>query len=210
MNANQHFSLDISALFSGKSVAHTRKPRSGRLQGPAWLVVIDPQVIFADASSPWAAHRFDDAMSVIANIAPRFDERVLVTRWVPPTTHIGSWRAYFRRWPFADRPPVDPLFDLVPDAANLSPFPPIDLPTFGKWGPQLQTLLGPTPNLVLAGCATDCCVISTALAAADAGAAVRIVSDACAGSSNENHTAALHVMSLYDPQIRVITSADIR
>jgi len=207
MNVDQPFSL--GALFGGASV--TKKPRSGRLpQGPAWLVVIDPQMIFADESSPWAAPLFAEAMSVITNIAPRFGDRVLVTRWLPADVKTGSWRAYFKRWPFADRPPGDALFDLVPAAANLSPFPTVDLPTFGKWGPKLQTLLGPTPNLVLTGCAADCCVISTALAAADDGAAVRVVSDACAGSSDENHTAALHIMGLYDPQIRVITSAEIK
>ena len=41
------------------------------------------------------------------------------------------------------------------------------------------------------------------LAAADAGARVTIAADACAGSTAENHAAALHVMGLYPPQITV-------
>ena len=57
--------------------------------------------------------------------------------------------------------------------------------------------------LVLAGVATDCCVISTALAAADAGAWVEVASDACAGSTPGHHQAAMTVMGLYAPQIRL-------
>lgn len=189
-----------------------QKPKPSRQRfgvGPAWLVVIDPQVIFADPTSAWAAPGFDDAMAVILKLADRFDDRVITTRWLPPNQPTGSWRAYLDRWSFANKPPEDALFDLVPDAVSLSRFPTIDLPTFSKWGPQLSALVGPTPNLVLTGCATDCCIISTALAAADSGASVRVVDDGCAGSSPENQASALHLMGLYDPQITVISSGDL-
>jgi nicotinamidase-related amidase len=61
--------------------------------------------------------------------------------------------------------------------------------------------------MVLTGVSTDCCVISTALAAADAGVAVRVVSDACAGISENDHQRALDAMALYAPLIE-ITSVD--
>ena len=82
----------------------------------------------------------------------------------------------------------------------------VSLPTFGKWGPALQAITGPTPHLVLAGVSTDCCVVSTALAAADAGATITVVTDACAGSTPENHRSALDVMALYPPQITLATT----
>lgn len=63
---------------------------------------------------------------------------------------------------------------------------------------------------MLTGVATDCCVISTALAAADAGAHVTVVADACAGSTAENQAAALQVMGLYPPQITISDSAAVR
>jgi hypothetical protein len=44
-------------------------------------------------------------------------------------------------------------------------------------------------------------VISTVLPAADAGARITLAADACAGSTAENHAAALHVMGLYPPQV---------
>jgi len=62
----------------------------------------------------------------------------------------------------------------------------LDATTFGKWGPELAAAVGAGP-LVLAGVSTDCCVLSTALAAADAGMAVQVVADACAGVTDESH-----------------------
>ena len=65
------------------------------------------------------------------------------------------------------------------------------------------------PRLVLTGVSTDCCVIATALAAADAGATVTVASDACAGSTPDDHAAALRVMSLFEPQITLSTTAEL-
>lgn len=171
-----------------------------------WLVVIDPQRIFADADSDWGSPMWPAALSSIVSLLPRFRGRTIVTRWVPPTRErrIGSWRDYMAAWPFADRPPTDPYFGLV-EALREVDAPVTDAPTFGKWE-AIAELVGPEPHLVVTGVATDCCVISTVLPAADAGAHVTVVSDACAGSSQANHDAALQVMGLYPPQVRITTS----
>ncbi|HJG80206.1 MAG TPA: cysteine hydrolase, partial [Brevibacterium senegalense] len=50
---------------------------------------------------------------------------------------------------------------------------------------------------------------TTALAAADAGAHVEVLTDGCAGSTTEDGAAALRVMGLFDPQIRLRSSADL-
>jgi nicotinamidase-related amidase len=81
--------------------------------------------------------------------------------------------------------------------------------TFGKWVPDLVAITGETPHLVVAGVSTDCCVVSTALAAADAGATLTVVTDACAGSTPGNHRSALDVMALYPPQITLTTTAEL-
>ena len=174
-----------------------------------WLVVIDPQAIFASPDSAWGSPFFADAVPRVQALAASFGDRVLVTRWMPTADRSTSWGDYFAAWPFADQPPSDPLFALVADAVDLSPHPTIDLPTFGKWGPQLEAVVGHGAHVVLAGVSTDCCVISTALAAADAGAHVTIAADACAGSTAENHVAALQVMALYPPQITVSDTAAV-
>ena len=174
----------------------------------AWLVVIDPQHIFAAPDSPWGSPMFGDILDPVRRLAGAATERTVVTRWVAPDPAHGSWAAYLQAWPFADVPADDPLFDVVDELTDLEAQT-LTATTFGKWGPTLAEITGPTPHLVLAGVSTDCCVISTALAAADAGASVTIVSDACAGSTPENHQSALDVMALYPPQITIATSAEV-
>lgn len=174
----------------------------------AWLVVIDPQRIFAAPDSPWGSPMFGYILDPVRRLAAAAGERTVVTRWVAPDPAHGSWAAYLEAWPFADVPPDDRLFDVVDELQDLTSTI-VTAPTFGKWGPALAEVTGPTPHLVLAGVSTDCCVISTALAAADAGATVTIVSDACAGSTPENHQSALDVMALFPPQITIATAAEV-
>mgnify|MGYP002737649178 CR=1 FL=1 len=166
-----------------------------------WLVFVDAQVIFASPDSPWGSPFFAAAVANIRRLADAFGDRVLVTRWMPTADRSTSWGGYFAAWPFADQPPDDPLFDLAPEAAGLSPHPTLDLPAFGKWGAELEAIVGRGARVALTGVATDCCVISTALAGADAGAHLTVVTDACAGSTAGNHAAAVQVMSLYPPQL---------
>jgi len=205
-NGLNQLARGLSSLGIGRRP--TAKQPSKQLLAP-WLVVIDPQVVFALPDSPWSLPGFATTMDVIGAIAPRFGDRVIVTRWLPGRQRVGSWRAYFRRWPFADRLPTDPMFDLVPAASELSPLASLDLPTFGKWGPAMRQLIGPTPHLVLTGFSTDCCVISTALAAIDAGASVKVVSDACTASTTAGHDAALMLMDQFAPQIKVVASSQL-
>ncbi|MCK0110737.1 cysteine hydrolase [Ornithinimicrobium sp. F0845] len=174
-----------------------------------WLVVIDAQVIFADPESKWGAPRFPEIVEPVRRLAAAFGDRVVLTRWVPPAQKIGSWVPYFEQFTFADQPPNHRLFDLVPAAADLGARHTLAEPTFGKWGDQLRALTGPTPHLVLAGVATDCCVISTALPAIDDGAQITVVSDACAGSDDTNHQRALDAMALYAPQLFVRTTEQV-
>lgn len=173
------------------------------------LVVVDPQRIFADPASDWASPFFDDAMANIRLLAEQHRGYTTVTRWLPTADRGGSWGDYFAAWPFADVAADDPLYELVPGAAELTDRPTIDAPTFGKWTPELVQRLGPNPSILLTGVSTDCCVISTALAAADAGARVTVVTDACAHSSVANGEAALHVMGLYSPQITLATTREV-
>lgn len=211
-----------SAHFSGTpkpAVAEAPDPAVAEAPDPAvaeapWLIIIDPQVIFAHPSSDWASPQFDDAMTEIERIAPRFGDRILVTRWLPTAPRMveprgkapgrpTSWDHYFQAWSFADKPADATLFDLVPRARALTLRPTIDVSTFGKWCDSLRAVTGDAPHLVLTGVSTDCCVIATALAAADAGAHIQVVEEACAGSTPSDGEAALQVMRLFAPQIRV-------
>ncbi len=59
----------------------------------------------------------------------------------------------------------------------------------------------------MVGVATECCVLATALASVDAGHAVTVVSDACAGATEALHDKALTLLAQLDPLVTV-TSAD--
>lgn len=175
---------------------------------PAWLVVVDMQVIFARPGSPWATPGFGDAAAGIARLLPAFGERVVYTRFVAPATPTGSWVDYYRDWPFALVPPDAPDYDLVRELPA-GDHPVVSETTFGKWGPALAEAVGGATELVLTGVSTDCCVLSTALAAADAGMHARVVADACAGVSEADHRRALGTMALYRPLLEVVTVADV-
>lgn len=184
-------------------------------QAPApRLLIVDPQRIFADPASDWASPLFPQAMQQIQRLAARVGpDRSLVTRWLPTADRSTAWGDYFRAWPFADVPATDPLYELVDDVRGLSAHPPVDEPTFGKWGPQLAARIGASPDsrprLLVSGVSTDCCVISTVLAAADAGARVTVVTDAVAHSTAENGAAALHTMGLFGPQVDLATADEV-
>ena len=173
-----------------------------------WLMVVDMQHVFADPDSPWAAPDYRSASEGIRRLRPAFGRRVALTRFVAPAEPRGSWVAYYRQWPFALDPARQGQYDLMPefpvgDATVIS------RPTFNKWDAQTRAALGDTDELVLTGVSTDCCVISTALVAADDGVHVRVVADACAGSTQADHERALAVMALYGPMIEITTVDEV-
>ena len=81
-----------------------------------------------------------------------------------------------------------PLYELSKEFVSI-PATIIDRTTFGKWDTETGRALGNPDAIVLAGVTTDCCVLSTALAAADAGVHVTVAADACAGVTETDHRA---------------------
>lgn len=163
------------------------------------LAVIDLQNVFADPASEWFTPRFASVVPPIRELVDAFGDDVVFTRFVAPDKPEGAWVRYYEQWPFALQPPDSPIYQVIDE---FHPASTVDATTFGKWTSRLATRVGGSP-LVLAGVSTDCCVLSTALAAADAGVAVTVVSDACAGVDDESHAKALDVMRLYEPLIEV-------
>ena len=170
-----------------------------------WLVVVDLQHVFGDPDSPWAAPRFEEIRPRIRRLTDAFGERVVWTRFLAPPEPAGAWADYYAEFPFALQPPDAHLYQLVDDPGG---YPVVDATTFGKWGLDLAEVIGDGP-LTVTGVATDCCVISTVLPAADAGIPVRVVTDACAGSGDDDHDRALRVMSLYAPLVQLTTTDEV-
>lgn len=179
----------------------------------AWLAIIDMQTIFSQPGKWWGCPKFDQVVAPIQRLAAKFGRRTLLTRFVADRRPQGSWGPYYKEFPFAQVPPTDPLYDLVPGIQPLARRDNVvTMTTFAKWGDArhgLRAKTGANPHLVLAGVATDCCVLSTALQAAEAGAYVTIAIDACAGSSAANQVAARKIFAGYAPLISVKRVRDI-
>ena len=172
-------------------------------EGQATLAVIDMQRVFGDRDSPWFTPRFGEIVGPIQRLVDAYRPHVVFTRFVAPAVPTGAWRRYYELWPFALQPPDARIYELVDEFAH-EPAPTVDATTFGKVGDELYRMLG-RGRLVLAGVSTDCCVLSTALAAADDGVLVQVVADACAGLNDESHAKTLDILRLYSPLVEVVS-----
>jgi nicotinamidase-related amidase len=170
------------------------------------LAVIDMQRVFGDRDSPWLTPRFGEIVGPIRQLVRAFRPRVVFTRFVAPGVPAGAWQRYYEQWPFALQPPDAPIYQLADEFAG-EPGPTLDATTFSKWNGQLSATVD-GGRLMLAGVSTDCCVLSTALAAADDGVSVQVVADACAGLNDESHAKALDILRLYSPLVEVISLAE--
>ena len=173
-----------------------------------WLVVVDMQRIFRDSDSEWATPGFDGIVPRIRTLAEQFDERVVFTRFLAPERPEGAWADYYRQWPFALQPADAPAYDIV-DSLEVRGRPVVSRTTFNKWGADLDRATRGSRDLVVTGVSTECCVLTTVLAAADSGAHVTVVRDAVAGPTPQLREAALGVMASYEPLVDVRAAAEI-
>lgn len=169
--------------------------------GDTWLVIIDMQRVFE--SGTWACPKFGTIIEPIRQLAAKHRGRTLLTRFVDAREKAGSWVPYYEEFSFADVPDSDPIYDIVPELQDLiTADNVVTRTTFSKWE-GIVAKTGPYPHLLLTGVATDCCVLSTAMQAAEAGAFVTVALDACAGSSDTNQLAAQNILEGYAPLIHV-------
>jgi nicotinamidase-related amidase len=167
-----------------------------------WLMIIDMQRIFGEPVSEWVTPGYASATAGIQRLLGAFESRVCLTRFLAPEQPTGVWIDYYEKWPFALDPVNAPLYELSEEFRSIAATT-VDRTTFGKWDTETDRELGHPTEIVLGGVTTDCCVLSTALAAADAGVHVTVAADACAGVTKEDHQRALDAMALYRPLIDI-------
>lgn len=175
-------------------------------RGNAALVVIDMQRIFQEPQSQWFVSNYQDVEQNVRKLRDSF-EQVIWTRFVRDPQEHGVWADYYNRWNECREEPKSDRWNItVPLQGNEQV---LSLPTFSKWGAELARMTEGYQHLVVAGVATDCCVLSTVLGAVDAGKHVTVVSDACGGATPRAHDQALELMELLSPMLAVRTSASI-
>lgn len=167
--------------------------------GDQTLVVIDMQQAFRDRASQWCVPRYAEAEANVLRLVERSAGPVVWTRFVRDPEEQGAWADYYDRWHELRVSPEAKEWDLTTAAGEGATV--LDLPTFSKWGPELDALTAAAPRLVVCGVATDCCVLGTVLGAVDAGRPVTVVSDACAGVTDTAHQQALDLMGLLSPMV---------
>src|SRR3954468_18243320 len=151
---------------------------------------IDMQRIFS-ADGPWATPWMERVLPVVTEIAGRFPERTVFTRFITPhrpEDMPGAWQRYYQKWRETTREHVDPhLLDLVPPLARLVP--PASVvnkmrySAFTDSGLLSHLQARGADGLIVTGSETDVCVLATVIAAVDLGYRVILVSDAVCSSS---------------------------
>jgi nicotinamidase-related amidase len=85
---------------------------------------VDMQRIFS-AEGPWATPWMERVLPGVAELAGRYPERAVFTRFITPNRADdmpGMWQRYYGRWREATREKLDPgLLDLLPPLASLCP-----------------------------------------------------------------------------------------
>lgn len=175
------------------------------------------QRLFTD-DGPWPTPWVPRVLPIIQEIAGRFPERTVFTRFMTPErpeAMPGAWRNYYRRWPQTTREQIDPgLLELLPPLARLAP-PAIvlDKTRYSAFvdSPLHRHLLDRSADgLLITGSETDVCVLSTVLSAVDLGYPVTLITDAVCSSSDEGHDALLKVyQGRFSQQIETASAEEI-
>ena len=175
------------------------------------------QRIFS-AEGPWATPWMERVLPVVAELAGRYPERTVFTRFITPDRADdmpGMWQRYYRRWRETTRERLDPrLLDLLPPLARLCPpAAVVDKTRYSGFAePQLLAHLRAreADGLIITGSETDVCVLATVLGAVDLGYRVIVVRDAVCSSSDAGHDALMQLYhQRYSVQIEVADAGTI-
>jgi nicotinamidase-related amidase len=175
------------------------------------------QRLFTD-EGPWPTPWMPRVVPIVAEIAGRFPERTVFTRFVTPDRPAdmpGMWRHYYEKWPDTTRDRIDlRLLELVPALARfVPPAAVLDKTRYSAFaGSGLDALLSARESdaLIVTGSETDVCVLATVLGAVDRGYRIILVRDAICSSSDEGHDALLTVYEgRYNAQIETADAQEV-
>ncbi len=178
---------------------------------------VDMQRIFT-AEGPWPTPWMERVVPVVAELAGRFPERTVFTRFIPPQRPDdmpGMWQRYYERWRDTTRERIDPrLLELVGPLARLVPPAAVIDKTrysgFAEGALQAHLRQRGADGLIVTGSETDVCVLASVLGAVDLGYRVILVRDAVCSSSDEGHDALMEIYHRrYTEQIEVADAETI-
>jgi nicotinamidase-related amidase len=178
---------------------------------------IDMQNLFTP-EGPWPTPWMPKVLPIVSELAGRFPERTVFTRFITPERPEempGMWQRYYARWRNTTRESVDPeMLKLVTPLETLSPPATIINKTrysaFAESQLHAHLMQRGTDGLVITGSETDVCVLATVMGAVDFGYRVVLVRDAVCSSSDEGHEAMLSLFHRrYTEQVETADAEDI-
>ncbi|MFE1600955.1 cysteine hydrolase family protein [Methylobacterium sp. ID0610] len=190
---------------------------NGPLDAATVHLCVDMQRLFAEETA-WHTPWMERVLPRVRELAERFPERTIFTRFVPaqrPGEGRGNWRRYYERWACMT---IEQLgaerVDLVPALAQfVPPATVVDKHVYSPWlEPGLDRLLRErqVETLVVTGGETDVCVLATVLGAVDRGFRVVLATDALCSSSDQTHDAMLTLyQQRYGQQLETATTRQI-
>jgi nicotinamidase-related amidase len=146
----------------------------------------------------------DSVLPIVAELAGRYPERTVFTRFIPPKSSSdmpGMWQRYYAKWKQATRQQLDPaLLRLLPPLTELSP------PATVIDKTRYSAFAGSTLLAHLRARQADGLIVD----AVDLGYRVIVVQDAICSSSDEGHDALMRIYhQRYSEQIEVADAATI-
>lgn len=167
-----------------------------------WIhLCIDMQRMFAE-ETPWHVPWMREVSPQVQEIAQRYPQRTVFTRFVPPKRAedmSGMWRSYYQKWDNMTLDRLGPhMVDLVPSLKALVPPARIfDKMTYSPWTTgELHRALAAdgVETLAISGGETDVCVLAAALGAIDLGYRVILLKDAVCSGADDTHDASLELL----------------
>jgi nicotinamidase-related amidase len=157
-------------------------------------------------------------LPVVVNIAGRFPERTIFTRFITPhhpRDLPGTWQRYYAKWENTVRAQLDSrLLELLPQLARFAP--PARVVDKMRYSAFVLTSLTEhlyerkADALVITGSETDVCVLASVLGAVDRGFRVVLVTDGVCSSSDEGHDCLLSIYARrYSEQIECADSETV-
>jgi nicotinamidase-related amidase len=177
------------------------------------LLFIDFQNVFSEERGGyWPIEDYQKTLDTALQVKNKLlsgdknNVTIITTRFLPPDPIKGQgWIDYYKDIPKEMHNKEYPGYKLsngVPKDIIIS------ASTFGKWNAiqnHFNNIIDEFDKVYITGVSTDCCVLTTALAAVDSGIKVFIVENACSAENKEDHNRAINVMKGYGPNLNVIS-----
>ncbi len=166
-----------------------------------WLLVIDMQYAFASSKSPWFVPRFSQILPGIEKLVTSYESKVIIARYVPPTSATNHWKDYLAAFPTMNLPHDHAAWDTLLDCSESTI---VETRTgFSKWDELISKRIGPGAPIAICGVATECCVLSTVFSVIETGRRVRVFEDLCAGSSDDLHDKTFDILRSLNPAVEI-------